>query len=149
MTEISISSFDSASECEAGRPMMLKHPNGADTGVTLIVLGAQADAVKRDAERVINKSRREDAEKLAEAKKKGKVFVDEIDIAEQLEENITSSIARVVGWSGVTEEFSPALLRKVLRRNSHWCGQIIDFSGDLGNFTNLPDSDSSDTPDES
>lgn len=138
---ISLDDFDSVSECETGRPLMIKNPDGSDTGLTLTVLGAQADVVKRNVEQLINKARREEAARIEQQSKSKKVTVEEIDLEKQLEENVSAALVRVVGWEGVDEEFAPDRLKKALKRNPHWCAQIIDFSGELGNFTSLKAAD--------
>ncbi len=68
------------------------------------------------------------------AAKRGKP-VDPRPLEELREQNIEGAAIRVVGWSGVKQEFSADLMRQALRRNPHWVDQIVRESDDLGNFT--------------
>jgi hypothetical protein len=127
---IDILSFDAVSDAEAGYDLALKNADGTDTGIVLRIIGSHSDAVVRWAQRIGNQVMREQVM----AAKRGKP-VEPRPLEELREQNIEGAAIRVVGWSGVKQEFSADLMRQALRRNPHWVDQIVRESDDLGNFT--------------
>lgn len=130
MTKLSIASFDAVKESETGAKLELKNSNGTETGLTVEVLGANAETVRRHFTKLV----RENIRKNEINQKKGKSIADDYDAIELQAKEAESCAVRVVGWAGVDEPFSVDLLLPALKRNPHWIEQINEFSNDLANF---------------
>lgn len=131
---IDLSAFDAITTEGEGQPLEL-YFKGNPTGVTLFVLGSNADVV-----RAYHDSKLVDYAKQAfHAKKKG----EDAELSQSLKvlgnrdkEALESALVRVVGWDGASykgsEEFTKDALRAVLERNPIWVSEIIEFSVQLG-----------------
>jgi hypothetical protein len=127
---VDILSFDAVAESEIGFDLILKDTNGNETGVILVIIGKNADAVTNWQRREFNKLQRE----ASMAQRRGKE-PPQMTIEELRDYNMQNAVLRVRGWKNVTQEFSPELLKKVIERNPHFLDQIIEASDDVGNFT--------------
>ena len=128
--KLSIASFDAVAESEKGSELELKNPNGTDTGLTVLVLGSNAEIVRRHFTKLV----RENIKRNEVLQKKGKSIADDYDAIELQNKEAESCAVRVTGWQGVDEPFSVDLLIPALKRNPHWIEQINEFSNDLSNF---------------
>ena len=130
MAKLSIASFDAVAESEQGAKLELKNPNGSETGLTVFVLGSNAEIVRRHFTKLV----RENIRKNELMQKKGKSIADDYDAIELQNKEAESCAVRVTNWEGVDEPFTVDLLIPALKRNPHWIEQINDFSNDLSNF---------------
>jgi len=129
--KLSIASFDAVAESEQGAKLELKNPNGSETGLTMFVLGSNAEIVRRHFTKLV----RENIRKNEINQKKGKSIADDYDAIELQAKEAESCAVRVTGWHGVDEPFDSALLISAFKRNPHWVEQVNEFSNDLSNFT--------------
>ena len=130
---IDILGFDAVSPCEVPQELKMLGVDGmTETGITFLVLGAHADAVK--------KHEKESAKKIVSgadiAKKQNKEteFTGKLIDARE-KNNAENAVVRITGWIGVKQDFDVALLKQVLTKNPHWITQVVDFSENLANFT--------------
>ena len=127
--KLSITSFDAVAQSEAGSKLDLLNPDNSETGLTVLVLGDNSDAVQKHSATIIRQVRAADAL----ARKAGKE--PEFDLEKIKEQNIEGAALRITGWEGVDEAFDKEVLKTALRRNPHWVNQIIEHSNNLANFT--------------
>lgn len=126
---IDINSFDSVKQAESGFDLNLKNPDGSETGIVLVILGAHSNQVMAYTKQKLNRLIREETM----AKRRGKdVETDADKILEQARED---ALVRVADWKNVKQEFSKDLLKTALLRNPHWLDQITEASNDAANFT--------------
>ena len=127
--KLSILSFNSVADSEAGSELEIKRPDGSGTGLFFTVLGSSANVVLNHTNIIVRQYRA----KESIAKKSGKEVP--FEAQENLDQNAESAAVRVTGWRGVDEPFEAGLLAKVLRQNPEFSEQIVAFSSDLANFT--------------
>lgn len=134
MKNIDISKFDAVSIHNEGQELELYY-KGEATGVSLIVLGSNSDAVRayQDIKLI------EYARNTAFASKKGAEAEIEntIKLIREREKNsIEGAIVRVSGWKGASYNGSDAFdkegLRSLLQRNPQWVEEVINFSDQVG-----------------
>lgn len=126
---------DFSKAAEAGYTFELKLPTGAGSGAKLTILGDMSSTVKAYSRRKFQ----EYQQKQAIAKRKGKELDDmDLDEAEQL--GVESTLVRLVGWEGITEDgkevpFSKDKAAEVLTAHSWIRDAIMQESSDVTNFT--------------
>lgn len=125
-----ITSVSSVDRCAKAAPMEVLDIDGKKLGFQLLVLGAQAEAVQKYTNKIVN------AEILqnAVARKSGKQPEPKL-MEDTISSNIEAALVRIIGWEGVQQKFDKELLRDAIRKNPHWVNQIIEFSNSLENFT--------------
>ncbi|PRC92676.1 hypothetical protein [Solimicrobium silvestre] len=107
----------------------ISETTGKGTGVFINVLGSHSPKVQGYVRRELN-----DLRKQAEmAKKRGK----EIERSIEDDEGFSNEAAaiRVIGWRGITEDYSPELAVQLIASNPIIRAQIYAASNDLENFT--------------
>lgn len=130
MTDFDITSISSVDRCAQAAPMDVLDIDGKEIGIQFLVIGAQADAVQKYTNKIINAQIMQSAlEAKSNKPSKPKQF------EETIESNNEAALVRVVGWVGVKQKFERDVFMSALKKNPHWVGQIIDFSNDLRNFT--------------
>lgn len=125
-----INSISSVDRCAQAAEMDVLDIDGAELGIQFLVLGSQADAVSKHANKAFNQQMQEEMLARKTGKQAKQKTLEEIQ-----ESNIESALVRVVGWKNVKQDFSPAILKSAIKKNPHWVNQIIEFSNDLRNFT--------------
>ena len=132
-TGIDILGFDTVSQCENAHELAMLAPDDmTETGISFMVLGSHADVVKAHFKQKTKAFMTKSA--IAEKQGKSEEFTEKLVDAKDQNE-IDGAAVRVVGWVGVKQEFTPALLKQVLAKNPHWISQIVKFSENIGNFT--------------
>lgn len=131
--QIDILSFDAVSPCEVPHELKMLGVDGmTETGVTFLVLGAHADAVKKhekdSAKKIVSGA------EIAKKQNKETEFTGKL-IDSREKNNAENAVVRITGWIGVKQEFSVELLKQVLTKNPHWITQVVDYSDNVGNFT--------------
>lgn len=130
MKEVDILSFDAVAESEQGFDLPMKGTDGSDIGIKFKVLGRHSNAVQTWVKKQFQRLQREEIR----AKRLNKE-PDPADMEELKESNIEAACVRVIGWSGVKQEFTKDLLKQVLTKNPHFVDQIIEESNNDANFT--------------
>lgn len=108
---------------------------GQPTGFFVTVLGANADAVTRVINAEVNAMRRRAQLAAARSAKSRQSDVPEF---EPIEEDIASgqrlAAARIIGWRGIKEPFSPEAALTACENNPDLCVQILAASSAIENF---------------
>lgn len=126
---------DFSKAAEAGYTFELKLPTGVSSGAKLTILGDFAPTVK-----AYNKGKFQEWQlKQSIAKRKGK-DADLMDLEEAEAVAVESTLVRLVGWEGITENgkevpFSKEKAREVLTQHSWIREAIIAESEDVINFS--------------
>lgn len=110
-------------------------PDGSGTGVFLQVLGDHSERVTAAVHEAINARRKKEAiaaAKAAKARPDSATF-------EPVESDVTFgqrlAAARLVGWRGIAEPWSPENALLLCQTNPEAAKQILAASSDLANFT--------------
>lgn len=111
------------------------NPAGDATGIFFRVLGSQSEVVTTEVAALVNDGRRREAareiKRRAGASKKAVEFdalEDDISFGQRL------AAARLVGWRGISDSWSPANALKLCQTNRHIAAQITERSDDIANF---------------
>ncbi len=126
---ISISELNLVDQCSEAVEMPFLDTTGEETGITFLVLGAHAEEIQRWTNKKLNARRRQE-EML---KKRGKSS-DIRPIEEDIDFGTELIARRLVGWTGIKEEWTPDLALQLCTCNPLAVEQIREFSEDLGNF---------------
>jgi thymidine kinase len=108
---------------------ILDEESGKATGIVLSVIGSNSDKITKLVAKAVNGRRQ--AEELA--KKKGKdvqpsKVEDDIEFAQEL------AAARIVGWEGIDEPFSPENALQLVTINPQIREQVMVFSDNASNY---------------
>lgn len=125
-----ITSVSSVDRCANASPMDVLDMDGQELGFQFMVLGAQADAVQKYTNKIVN----DEIIQSEIARKKGKPQKQRT-MEDTINGNIEAALVRVTDWVGVKQKFDKETLREAIKKNPHWVNQIIEFSNDLRNFT--------------
>lgn len=128
--EIDILGFNAVADASQNYELPMKNADGTETGVTLNIIGKNADAVQQAVRKLMRK--RQSDELIAS--RKGKA-VEPMSVEDMEEQGLELTLVRITGWQGVKQEFEKGLLKTVLKNNPHWVEQISDASNDEANFT--------------
>lgn len=131
-------SLDDFDLCAASdRPVEMEYvaPNGVKTGLIIQVLGGHSSVVTRLSKEMENDKRRREA--IAEMRRRRSKaeeveftpIEDDIDYVQKLQ------AARIAGWRGVREEYTPQRALTLCQQNPYLAQQVLEFSNDVGNFT--------------
>jgi hypothetical protein len=107
-------------------------PNGEGSGVFLSVLGGQSATVQEAVNKMVNDRRRKQA--AAEALKKGPDKADFTPIEDDIAFGHRLTAVRLVGWRGITEDWSAENALTLVRSNADIAEQITSASNNLANF---------------
>ncbi len=126
---------DFSKAAEAGYTFELKLPTGSSSGAKLTILGDMSPTVK-----AYNRGKFQEYQlKQSIAKRKGK-DADTMDLDEAEQLAVESTLVRLVGWEGITENgkevpFTKEKAREVLIQHTWIREAIISESEDVLNFT--------------
>lgn len=111
-------------------------PDGRQTGIFLKILGGQSEVVTKAASKMINDRRRQLAAKEL-SKRAGSKQIDFDPIENDIEFGQRLAAVRLVGWSGITNEFTPENALLLCQTNKFIAAAIIEYSDDVANFMKL------------
>lgn len=130
---VSIASLNAVAAGDAAFEFEYIDTLGNPTGIFFKVLGSQSEKVTKETNALINARRRQEAVRLAQVGNRRPQ-----DAVTPVEDDITFgqrlAAIRVVGWSGITEEYSPELALKLCQTNADISSQVLDRSNEVGNF---------------
>ena len=127
----SLADLDVTKQSEAGFEFEVQDDStGKGVGVYLTVIGAHAPAVQKFTSKKLNERRVFD-EMNERRGKKGQVRKIEDDV----EFGIELAAIRIVGWRGISDDFSAANAVQLCTVNPTIREQILKVSEDLANFT--------------
>lgn len=134
---VSLASLNLVAAADVPYQMPFLNALGDPTGVVIEVLGAQSEKVTSAVNAAVNGRRKaEIAAKAAAARRNGEAseftpVEDDILFGQRL------AAARIVGWHGITEAFTPELALTLCQTNPELARQVIEASNDLANFTKV------------
>lgn len=129
-TSIKNLGLTAVADSDKPQPMTVYRADGQSTVLSLLVLGKFATAVEKSNAKFYQKFQKE----IELSKRKGKKEPS-MSYEEAKREDLEATMARVVGWQGVDEDFTTEGLRELLTDNPYLKTDIVDFSDDLTNFT--------------
>jgi hypothetical protein len=130
LVDISSLGLNAVADCEIPYKMPVKRADGSLTALVLHVIGQHADAVEKWNASIFTQWQRD--EMMAKRKNKE---VEPKSLDEYKQGNIEGALVRIVGWEGVSNEFSKDKMRELLANNPHLRDDVIEASTDLTNFT--------------
>lgn len=134
---ISLNDLNAVEACaEAFEFDYLDPATGEPTGIKFKVLGAQSNIVTKEVARLINDRRRKEAAKAAQQKLSiGPKSVDFEPVESDVEFGFRLAAVRLVGWTGISDEFTPENALKLCRSNREISNLITAQSDLMSNFT--------------
>ena len=127
----SLADLDVTKQSEAGFEFeVLDDSTGKGVGIHLTVIGAHAPAVQKFTSKRLNERRVFDDLQTARGKK-----AQIRKIEDDVEFGIELAAIRIVGWRGISDDFSPANAIQLCTINPTMREQILKASEDLSNFT--------------
>ena len=128
-TTVSLSSLNVVDSCSHAEEMPFLDELGEETGITFMVLGAHAPEVQRWTNKKLNARRRQDDQREKRGKNtEVRMVEDDIEFGNELISK------RIVGWTGITEEWSPQMSLQLCTQSPLAVEQVREFSEELGNF---------------
>lgn len=137
MTEnfVSLDDLDAKKACEKPFEFPFLNAAGNPTGVMLKVLGSQSETVTKEVAILINERRRKEA---AREMNRSMVIGAQTVEYETLENDVAFgqrlAAVRLVGWSGIREEWSPTNAFKLCSSNRDLSAQVTRQSDTIANF---------------
>lgn len=126
---LSIDDLDLTAASDAPFDLEVLSIKGVKTGITIQVLGNESQKVQEWTNRQANRIRTQATQKSVTGK-------DKVRTAEEDDEYvIESAVVRIVGWSGLKDEFTKDNVTKLMNRNVHVRMQVMTASNDLGNYS--------------
>lgn len=122
--------LDAVADSERPYKMPVKRADGSLTPLVLHVLGQHAAAVEKWNAKIFTQWQREELMQ----KKRGKE-VEPKTFDEYKSGNIDGALIRIVGWEGVSNEYSIEKMRHILEVNPHLVADVVEASLDASNFT--------------
>ena len=128
-TLLSIDDLDLTAASDTPFDLEVLNTKGVKTGLTLQVLGSESEKVQDWTNRQANRIRTQATQKSVSGK-------DKVRTAEEDDEYIVESAAiRIVGWSGLKDEYTKDNATRLMARNVHIRMQVLQASNDLGNYS--------------
>jgi len=130
----SLASLNTVSASATAHAFEYVGPDGSGTGITLRVLGAQAQIVTEATNRLINERRRQEAVRTIEAgaSRPGDAIMpveDDIAFGQRL------AAIRLVGWEGIEDDWTADNALLLCQTNADVSAQVLAQSNKVGNFT--------------
>lgn len=134
---VSLSSLNAVKASDAPFEFEYITPDGEPSGVFLSVLGGQSDAVTKTAAKMINEQRKKKAAREASARFNTKSNVQFDTLESDVEFSQRLAAARLVGWRGINDPFTPENALLLCQTNRLIAAQIMEQSENLANFMKL------------
>lgn len=137
-TTVSLDDLDAAKASDTPHEFEFINQAGEASGIFLSVLGSQSETVTREVARLTNERRR--AQAAREANRRIGVgakpvefdsFESDVEFGQRL------AAVRLVGWSGITEPWTPENALRLCRSNREVAAQVTQQSDMMANFTGI------------
>ncbi len=127
---LSLADFDATKQCENAFTFPFINEHGVETPLLITVIGDQANKVKKEIYKKINRERVQNA--VIEKRGKDVPVKPVEDLVNDGNEGVAACI---IGWSGIAEPYSPALAVQLVANNKLIFDQVKAASENLANFT--------------
>ncbi len=134
---ISLSDLDASKACEDAFEFTYVNPDGTNSGVKFKVLGGQSERVTSEVTKLINERRRKEAARANQMRLNPNKGFEFEPMENDIEFGNRLAAIRLVGWSGISDEFSPENALKLCKSNKDVALQITQQSDSMANFTKL------------
>lgn len=131
---LSLADLDAVSASDTPFEFEFIRADGTGSGVFLQVLGSQSEKVTSETNKLVNARRKQQAQAEA-VKGRSAAGADFTPIESDLEFGHKLTAVRLVGWRGISDEFTPEGALRLVSRNSAIAEQVTVASNDIGNFT--------------
>lgn len=131
---ISLSDLNARKHADTPFEFPFRNPDGTETGVILLVLGAHSETVQAETNRLVNERRAADAQREALQSSIGAPQFTPVETDVEFGQRLTA--VRLVGWKGITEEWSKERALQLVKSNPSLQDQVTKASANVGNFTN-------------
>jgi hypothetical protein len=133
---ISLDALDTRSDNPIDVPFHFFLPDGSEVVVTFQVLSAHSATVTAALNALGNERRRKEAAAAASAMG-GRNNPPVTTVEEDIAYGQKAIAARLVGWRGIKDEFSPAAALRLVQSNPEAADVILRASSDLTRFTTV------------
>jgi hypothetical protein len=130
-TSISLASLDARKASEQPFEFEYITPQNEFSGIFLSVLGAQSPSVVAETARLLTERRRKE---VASAAVRSRSAAQALTVEDDIEFGQKVTAVKLVGWRGITEEFTPERALQLIQSNTDVADQINSVSNDLANF---------------
>jgi hypothetical protein len=126
---ISIAALNVSTAGEKAHEFEYISPDGTGSGVFLSVLGGESATVQAVVNKMVNDRRKQQTK--AASSRGGQEFV---PIESDIEFGQKLTAVRLVGWRGITEDYSPELALELVKGNARLAEQVTSESNEAINF---------------
>lgn len=135
---VSLDDLDATAACAGAVEFEYISPAGNPTGIFFAVIGSHSEPVTAATARLQNERRRKVAARevqqkvgIGQQKVEFDKFEDDVAYGQQM------AAARIVGWRGINDAFTPENALRLCKSNAHIAAFITQCSEELGNFFKL------------
>jgi hypothetical protein len=134
---ISLSDLDAVKASDEAFEFEYPNTDGTPSGVKFKVLGGQSEKVTAEVARLINDRRRKEAARANQTRMNPNKALEFEPMENDVEFGNRLAAVRLVGWSGISDIFSPELALKLCKSNKDIALLITQQSDSMANFTKL------------
>lgn len=134
---VSLASLDASALGDTPFEFEYLTQKGEGTGVFLSVLGSETETVTKIVNEMVNDRRRKESVAKMNNQFRNKNSAEYETIESDVEFGQRLSAARLVGWRGIEDAFSPENALKLCKSNRDIAAQITQKSDDTANFLKL------------
>jgi len=128
---LSLDDLDAVAAADEAHEFEFTLPDGEGSGLFLQVVGANSPRVKAVEFEIGNAYRKKEAMKAAQRTGSKEISRIEDDVATVHK----LAAARIVGWRGLKEEFTPEIALRLVSINPEVANQVTEVSNNLALFT--------------
>lgn len=133
MKQYSLDDLDAVKASAEAQPLPYTNPRGEVTGIVLMVLGSQSETVTKEVARLVNERRHKEASRAALARPTSHT-VEYETLESDVEFGQRLAAVRLVGWSGITDPYTPEGALRLCQSNRDVAAQITTYSDNVANF---------------
>lgn len=134
---ISLDDLNATKACDEAFEFTYVNPDGSDSGVKFKILGGQSEKVTSEVAKLINERRRKEAVRANQLRMNPNRGFEFEPMENDIEFGNRLAAIRLVGWSGISDEFSADNALKLCKSNKDVALQITLQSDSMANFTKL------------
>jgi len=130
---LSLDDLDAVAAADEAHEFEFILPDGEGSGLFLQVVGANSQRVKAVSYEIGNAYRRKEATKAV-----SRATGEKVTTIEEDEQTVFKlAAARIIGWRGLKDEYTPENALRLVSRNPEIANQVTEASNDLALFTKV------------